>query len=165
MQLGNGCTSTERRYGFFSSLPYVIPRSMATDALKFGRFISVATICAHCHRPVTAFAEVSLLHQTPPCESFPWLRAQYLPWLLEAPLPSFLLGGLGIRLHFLAVSNLTLKILKVISTHTRCGLFVLCSLQIQKCLYCSFAKYAFFMPSPKIPPRASVNIFFLQYIW
>lgn len=71
--------------------PYVIPRSMATDALKFGRFIP--TICAPCHRPVTAFAEVSLLHQTPPCESFPWLRARYLPWLLEAPLPHFCLEG------------------------------------------------------------------------
>lgn len=39
-----------------------------------------------------------------------------MPRLLEAPLPSFLLGSLGVQLHFLAVSNLTLKILKVIST-------------------------------------------------
>lgn len=62
----------------------VIPRSMADGCAKFWLVYLHSNHGAHCHRTVTAFAEVSVLYYTPLVESVPvWLLQAHLHHLSE----------------------------------------------------------------------------------
>lgn len=81
------------------------------DVRNFGRFISISTAAQkRWHRPVTAFAEVSFHHYTPSVWGFSIILSVIFATASQSP--SFLFGGLDIRLQFSNPSNLILIFFK-----------------------------------------------------